>query len=232
MSILNQIHRKQLNIPKKQVKKIPSIDFSSKSTQATNKDYQLINKQNKKLYDKVEYEDLYSDLIATANTEFDINYPKIFEKDYNNEDSPNCSWIDFIKLSSKKNKKYYSARKQNIDAIKFYKEDGGSMKFPLYKESQIKINIYDSNVKIESAEDDYASDEKTLNYGKTKVDDDLKKAFDTIRRESNECLVDYKKFFSVIIQPEENLNLKKNLPIEYHKKNFFKKKNNFKKKRF
>ena len=53
----------------------------------------------------------------------------------------------------------------------------------MFKESDIKIDEFDNKVKIESAEDDYASDEGTLDYGRQKVEKDLIEGFSIIRKE-------------------------------------------------
>ena len=86
------------------------------------------------------------------------------------------------------------------------------MNFPLFKEKLINIDEYDNKVKIESAEDDFESDESTLDYGRKKVEEDLMAAFSIIKKDNINCLVNYKKYFKIIKKPKKKLNLAKNLP--------------------
>ena len=99
-----------------------------------------------------------------------------------------------------------------IYLIKDFKEDGDAVNFALYKENEIKIDIYDDQVKIESAEDDFASDEGTLEYGKQKVEKDLIEAFAAIRKDKINCFVNYNKFKKFIKKPKRRMDLLKNLP--------------------
>ena len=86
------------------------------------------------------------------------------------------------------------------------------MYFPLFKEKEININEYDNKVKIESAEDDFESDESTLEYGRKRVEEDLIGAFSIIKKENINCLINYRKYSKIIKKPKGKLNLKKNLP--------------------
>ena len=72
-------------------------------------------------------------------------------------------------MKNKKNK--FKKYKSNI--AKYFKEDGEDVGFPLFKESDIKIDEFDNKVKIESAEGDYAYDECTLEYGIQKAEKNL-----------------------------------------------------------
>ena len=129
-----------------------------------------------------------------------------------NEDSTNNSSVEFERISFKKQKKIYSQKKAKIDFAKYFKEDGEPMYFPLFKEKEININEYDNKVKIESAEDDFESDESTLEYGRKRVEEDLIGAFSIIKKENINCLINYRKYSKIIKKPKGKLNLKKNLP--------------------
>ena len=209
MSLLNHqiLKQKKFIYPKEPIKKIKTIDNSSKSTRATSKN--ILAAKNQKLFEKLEYFDLYSDLLKPRQGQklpFQ-KYPK-----ENNEDSINNSSIGLEKLAFKRHKKLYSKKKAKIDFTKYYKEDGESVNFPLFKEREININEYDNKVNIESAEDDFESDESTLDYGKKRVEDDLIAAFAIIKKENTNCLVNYKKFSKIIIKPKRKINFLKNLP--------------------
>ena len=117
-----------------------------------------------------------------------------------------------LEFNIKKIKKSFSHKKIKINYIKYFKEDGQIVNFPLFKENDIKINEYDDKVKIESAEDDFESDESTLDYGKNKVENDLIEAFAMIKKENINCLVNYKKYAKLFKKPRKKLDLKKNLP--------------------
>ena len=196
---------------KPKIKKIKPLYTSSKSTRATSKN--IIAIKNQKLYEKVEYTDLYSDLISTRQ-----NFQYTFQKKYTKEDNEdsqnnyNNSLFSQEKFAFDKIKKPYTQKKIKINTIKYFKEDGNISSFPLYKENEIKINEYDSKVKIESAEDDFESDESTLEYGRKKVENDLIEAFATIQKERINCLVNYKKYKNLIKKTKKRLSLNKNLP--------------------
>ena len=74
------------------------------------------------------------------------------------------------------------------------------------------IDVYDKKVDIESGEDDFLSDEGTIDYGLKKVEKDLLNAFDIIKKENCRCLGNLKRY-SKLINKDKRLNLKKNLPI-------------------
>ena len=203
----NNIKVKKFIYPK-EPKKMKSPESSSKSTRSTSKN--IFSIQSQKLLEKIEYHDLYSDLINSRQEEkliFQKKYPK-----EENEDSLNDSSLDFSKFKIKKNKKSFTHKKVKINYIKYFKEDGKIENFPLYRENDIKINEYDGQVKIESAEDDFESDESTLDYGKKKVENDLIEAFAMIKKENINCLVNYKKYAKLFKKPRKKLDLKKNLP--------------------
>ena len=209
MSIFKPYKPKKMIYQKESFKNIKSFDCSSKSTRATSKNIFAV--KNQKLFEKIEYHDLYSDLVsARQNNQNSIQkkYPK--EDD---EDSPNNSLSHLEKFVFKKNKKIYSQKKQKVDIVKYFKEDGEAINFPLYKEKDIKIDIYDNQVKIESAEDDFESDEGTLEYGKKRVEKDLIEAFAAIRKDKIDCLVNYRKYNKFIKKPKKKLDLLKNLPF-------------------
>ena len=166
--------------------------------------------KNQKLYEKVDYFDLYSDLLSSRQEE-NVNFQKRYPKE-DNEDSPNNSSTEIEKYSFKKHKKIYSQKKAKIELVKYFKEDGKPVNFPLFKEKLINIDEYDNKVKIESAEDDFESDESTLDYGRKKVEEDLMAAFSIIKKDNINCLVNYKKYFKIIKKPKKKLNLAKNLP--------------------
>ena len=67
-------------------------------------------------------------------------------------------------------------------------------------------------MKIESAEDDFESDESTLYYGNKRVKNDLIEACAHIKKENRNCLVNYKRFSRIIKKPKKKLDLRKNLP--------------------
>ena len=96
--------------------------------------------------------------------------------------------------------------------VKYYKEDGDVVHFPIYKERQLNIDLYDKKVTIESGEDDYLSDEGTIDYGLKKVEKDLISAFEIIKKENCRCIENLKTY-SKLIDRDKRLNLKKNLPI-------------------
>ena len=210
MSLFNHhiIKPKKNAYQKKPIKNIKSLDNSSKSTRATSKN--ILAVQNQKLLEKIDYVDLYSDLINSRQIEKEHSKKKYPKEDY--EDSVNDSSFEFEKLIFKKNKKVYSQKKTRINFVKYYKEDGKAVTFPLFKERDIKIDEYDDKVKIESAEDDFESDESTLDYGKKRVKNDLIEAFAHIKKENINCLVNYKRFSRIIKKPKKKLDLRKNLP--------------------
>ena len=208
----------QFNYPKKNrhkkyicpmlpIKNNKSYDNSSKSTRATNKNIATLN--NQKLYEKTEYFDLYSDLLSTQLTEKNIIKHNPKEED----EESNSSLLSLEKSILKKNKKPYAQKNVELKLIKYYKEDGEKVEFPLLKERDIKIDQYDSQVKIESAEDDFESDECTMDYGKKRVDNDLLEAFAYIKKENINGLVNYKKYGKYIKRPKKKLDLKYNLPF-------------------
>ena len=208
MSLYNPNKQKKFFYPKEPLQKNKSYDCSSKSTRATSKN--IFAMKNQKLFEKVEYHDLYSDLVSTRQS-FQYTMQKGFQKE-ENEESHNNSFSHLDKFVFKKNKKPYSQKKVKIDIIKYFKEDGDAVNFPLYKENEIKIDIYDDQVKIESAEDDFDSDEGTLEYGKQKVEKDLIEAFAAIRKDKINCFVNYNKFKKFIKKPKRRMDLLKNLP--------------------
>ena len=186
MSLLNHqiLKQKKVIYPKEPIKKIKAIDNSSKSTRATSKN--ILAAKNQKLFEKVEYFDLYSDLLKPRQGQklpFQ-KYPK-----ENNEDSINNSSIELEKLAFKRHKKLYSKKK-----------------------AKININEYDNKVNIESAEDDFESDESTVDYGRKRVEEDLFAAFSIIKKENINCLFNYKKYSKIIKKPKRKINLTKNLP--------------------
>jgi len=210
MSLFNHhiIKPKRNAHQKKPIKTIKSLDNSSKSTRATSKN--ILAVQNQRLMEKIDYSDLYSDLINSRQIEKEVSKKKYPKED--NEDSVNDSSFEMEKLFFKKNKKAYSQKKTKINYTKYYKEDGDAVSFPLYKERDLKIDEYDNKVKIESAEDDFESDEGTLDYGKKRVENDLIEAFSLIKKENINCLVNYKRFSRFIKKPKKKLDLRKNLP--------------------
>ena len=105
-----------------------------------------------------------------------------------------------------------SQRKSKINLVKYYKEDGDYLNFPMFNEKEININKYDKEVTIESGEDDFLSDEGTIDYGLNKVQKDLINAFEIIKKENCRCLGNLKRY-SKFIDRDKRLNLKKNLPI-------------------
>jgi hypothetical protein len=209
MSLFNQNQKKHKKYiyPKESIKINKSFDNSSKSTRATSKNILALN--NQKFYEKTNYCDLYSNLLCTRQTEKNIvkkRYPKEEDEESNN------SLKNFEKFIFKKNKKSSVQKKLAIKFVKYYNEDGEIIKFPLFNERDIKIDEYDNKVKIESAEDDFESDECTLDYGKKKVNNDLLEALDYIKKENTNCLVNYKKYGKYIKKPKKKLDLRKNLP--------------------
>ena len=74
------------------------------------------------------------------------------------------------------------------------------------------IDVYDKKVDIESGEDDFLSDEGTIDYGLKKVEKDLISAFELIEKENCHCIENLRRF-SKFIDKNKKLNLKKNLPI-------------------
>ena len=210
MSLFNQNQKKHKKYiyPKGSIKINKSFDSSSKSTRATSKNILELN--NPKFDEKANYCDLYSDLLCMRQTEKNVvkkRYPK-----EENEESNN-SLKSFEKFIFKKNKKSSVQKKLVIKSVKYYNEDGEIIKFPLFNEKDIKIDEYDNKVKIESAEDDFESDECTLDYGKKKVNNDLLEALSYIKKENTNCLVNYKKYGKYVKRPKKKLDLRKNLPF-------------------
>lgn len=206
MSLINEkkSKKKKFLYPKHPIKKIKVSDNSSKSTRATSKN--IIDMKSLKFFDKVEYFDLYSDLIYSRQYS-NNNINQKFQKEDSEESSNN---LNFENIIFKKKKKGYSDKKAKIKYIKYFKEDGESVSFPLFNERDIKIDEYNNKIKIESAEDDFESDESTLDYGKKKVEKDLLEALALIKRENINCLANYKKY---IKKPRKKLDLRKNLPF-------------------
>ena len=198
---------KHLIYHKGPLKKNKSIDSSSKSTRATSKNIFAV--QNQKLIDKTEYHDLYSDLLLSRQNI--VKNIKKYPKDEDDETSAN-SELSFDKFAFRKNKKLSTQKKNKINVVKYYKEDGDYVNFPIYKEKEINIDIFDKKVKIESGEDDFESDKGTIDYGIKKVGKDLISAFDLIKKENSKCIENLKKY-SKLIAKGKKINLKKNLPI-------------------
>ncbi len=193
--------------PKEPISRMKSFDSSSKSTRATSKNFFTIPSQ--KLLEKAEYHDLYTDLAFSRQTNRNYNIKRYPKED--SEDFPNDSFYYLDKFSLKKNKRT-NAKSVKVNIIKYFKEDGEAVGFPLFKESDIKIDEFDNKVKIESAEDDYASDEGTLEYGRQKVEKDLIEAFSIIRKEKIACLMNLKKYNKFFKGPKYKLNLVRKLP--------------------
>ena len=207
MSTYIPMRVKQLIYPKAHGKNKKSIDSSSKSTRAASKN--ILALENKKLMDKVNYTDLYSDLISSRqNLEKCV---KKYPKDEDDETSANSNFSN-DKFYFKKNKKIYSPKRAKINFVKYYKEDGMTVDFPIYKERELNIDIYDKKVDIESGEDDFLSDEGTINYGLDKVKKDLIATFEIIKKENYHCIENLKKY-SKFIDKDKRINLKKKLPI-------------------
>ena len=207
MSLFNPYKPKKKFYPKEPISRLKSFDSSSKSTRATSKNFFTIPSQ--KLLEKVEYHDLYSDLVSSRQTNKNSikkRYPK-----EDNEDFPNDSFYYLDKFSLKKNKKTI-AKSLKVNIVKYFREDGEAVCFPLFKESDIKIDEFDNKVKIESAEDDYSSDEGTLEYGRQKVEKDLIEAFSIIHKEKINCLINLKKYNKLFKKPNYKLNLLRKLP--------------------
>ena len=197
----------ELIYPKGHNKKKNTLNSSSKSTRAASKN--IIQMDNKNFKNKEEYTDLYSDLL-TDRQKFG-KYIKQYPKDEEDETSTNSNFSN-EKLIFKKVKKPFSQKKSKINTIKHYKEDGEAVDFPLYKERDLNINVYDKEVTIESGEDDFLSDESTIDYGMKKVQKDLIAAFELIKKENCRCLDNLKRY-SKLIDRDKRLNLKKKLPI-------------------
>ena len=207
MSLFNPYKPKKKFYPKEPISRLKSFDSSSKSTRATSKNFFTIPSQ--KLLEKVEYHDLYSDLVSSRQTNINSikkRYPK-----EDNEDFPNNSFYYLDNFSLKKNKKT-NAKSLKVNIVKYFREDGEAVSFPLFKESDIKIDEFDNKVKIESAEDDYSSDEGTLEYGRQKVEKDLIEAFSIIHKEKINCLINLKKYNKLFKKPNYKLNLLRKLP--------------------
>ena len=197
MSLFNPYKPKKKFHPKEPISRMKSFDSSSKSTRATSKNFFTIPSQ--KLLEKVEYHDLYSDLVSSRQTNKNSikkRYPK-----EDNEDFPNDSFYYLDKFSWKNKKNKFKIR-----------EDGGAVSFPLIKECDIKLDEFDNKVKIESAEDDYSSDEGTLEYGRQKVEKDLIEAFSIIHKEKINCLINLKKYNKLFKKSNYKLNLLRKLP--------------------
>ena len=207
MSLFLRQRVKELIHPKGHDKKKNLLNSSSKSTRAASKNIIILD--NKNFKDKEEYFDLYSDLI-TDRQKFE-KYVKKYPKDEEDETSTNSNFSN-DKLFLKKIKKPFSQKKSKINTVKHYKEDGDCVVFPLFKERELNIDAYDKEVTIESGEDDFLSDEGTIDYGKNKVKKDLIAAFELIKKENCRCLENLKKY-SKLIDRDKRLNLKKNLPI-------------------
>ena len=206
MSIIIQQKVKQLIYPKAHGKYKKFLGSSSKSTRADSKN--IIDKKNEKLIERVGYYDIYSDLISKRlNLK---NYIKNYPKD-EDETSINSN-KSYEKLALKKNKKLFSQKKPKIETVKYYKEDGDYINFRFFKEKELHIDIYDKKVDIESGEDDFLSDAATIDYGLKKVEKDLLRAFEIIKKENCRCLENLKRYHKYIGKSKK-LNLKKNLPI-------------------
>ena len=173
MSLFLRQRVKELIHPKAHDKKKNLLNSSSKSTRAASKN--IIIMDNKNFKDKEEYYDLYSDLITDRqNIE---KYVKKYPKDEEDETSTNSNFSN-DKIILKKIKKPFSQKKSKINTVKHYKEDGDCVVFPLFKERELNIDVYDKEVTIESGEDDYLSDKDTIEYGMRKVEKDLIAAFE------------------------------------------------------
>ena len=209
MSLFLQDKVKKLIYPKPHGKNKKSFASTSKSTRADSKN--IITVESDKLIEKVEYFDIYSDLLPNRqNLE---KYVKKYPKDEDDETSVNSNYSN-DKLSLKKFKKPFSQKKAKIQLVKYFKEDGDYVNFPIFKEREVKIDIYDKKVQIESGEDDFLSDEGTIDYGLKKVEKDLISAFEIIKKENCRC-IDNLKRYSKYIDKDKKINLKKNLP--FHK---------------
>ena len=207
MSSFLQDKVRKLIYPKPHGKNKKYLASTSKSTRADSKN--IITIESDKLIEKVGYFDIYSDLLPDRqNLE---KYVKKYPKDEDDETSVNSNYSN-DKLSFKKFKKPFSQKKAKIELVKYFKEDGDCVNFPIFKERELKIDIYDKKVKIESGEDDFLSDEGTIDYGLKKVEKDLLAAFDVIKKENCRCIGNLKRY-SKLIDKDKKINLKKNLPI-------------------
>ena len=209
MSLFLQDKVKKLIYPKPHGKNKKSFASTSKSTRADSKN--IITVESDKFIEKVEYFDIYSDLLPNRqNLE---KYVKKYPKDEDDETSVNSNYSN-DKLSLKKFKKPFSQKKAKIQLVKYFKEDGDYVNFPIFKEREVKIDIYDKKVQIESGEDDFLSDDGTIDYGLKKVEKDLISAFEIIKKENCRCIGNLKRY-SKYIDKDKKINLKKNLP--FHK---------------
>ena len=209
MSSFLQDKVKRLIYPKPHGKNKRYLASTSKSTRADSKN--IITIESDKLIDKVGYFDIYSDLLPDRqNLE---KYVKKYPKDEEDETSVNSNYSN-DKLSLKKFKKPFSQKKAKIQLVKYFKEDGDYVNFPIFKEREVKIDIYDKKVQIESGEDDFLSDDGTIDYGLKKVEKDLVSAFEIIKKENCRCIGNLKRY-SKYIDKDKKINLKKNLP--FHK---------------
>jgi len=207
MSFLFFRRQKRNNCPKKYEKRSKSIDASTKSTRFESKNIVAVDEKIEQSKEKDVYFDLTKNVRASIQNDF---LEKSKENINNNIRDEN---INFENIFSTKNYKVSGITNKNIKTIKLYKEDKKEFKFPLYNEKDIKIDKFDNKVYIESEEEDYSSDDNTINHGTNLVEKHLKEAFSEIKEDSLHCIGNYKKYNKYMKKPNGNLNIKKNLPI-------------------
>ena len=150
MSLFNPYKPKKKFYPKEPISRLKFFDSSSKSTRATSKNFFAI--LSPKFWEKVKYHDLYSDLVSNRQ----INKNSI-KKDIQKKIVKISLIIDFIIwINFRKKNKKTNTKSIKVNIVKYFKEDGETVGFPLFKESDIKIDEFDNKVKIESPEHDYA----------------------------------------------------------------------------
>lgn len=176
--------KKSNNKHKVNNKNFKNSNFSSKSTTSTAKEeYTFI------------YPDEYkNDIYIEINSKYTFGG----ENERNFDNQLKKKWADkegnFNETYIKKKNKQFNKKIFPIKLIKYYKEDGDMELFKYYKESQININIFEDKVKIESSEEDFRSDEGTIEHGCEKVERDLKEAFQYIDKNKLDSFFNIQKF--------------------------------------
>lgn len=116
---------------------------------------------------------------------------KIFQ--FNDTDEKDNEIYDFEEYLKRCNfKKRYKLYKPNknieVNSIKLYKEEE-VYKFSLYKERDIKLNIFDyvfNKKHISTQEEDYDTDEIKMAVTLDKIEEDLQEAIDIYKKLSEE----------------------------------------------
>ena len=135
---------------------------------------------------------------------FDENNNIILPFNYGNNkinSENNINLEDEIKMLEKKTlnfkKKKVLAPINNLTVTNkyFYKKDGRTQKFKLYRENELGISIFNNKVDILQAEEDYDSDDMIVMDGVKKAEEDLLEAIKLVQKNNFKDIHNYQKYY-------------------------------------